>query len=212
MRRLSLETQDDEKMLLDVLNDFFEEREDGFYHKRISSEIGKYQSNAEKNRENGKKGGRPSKNKTKNNPLGSDLVSSGLPVESELKPNQKPITNNQEPSINNSSSNENDFSVIDSIQDWQQPMISEINAMIMMGSPPMPAITQDQYEYHVSRFKNYYAEKEIESANHSNQPKQSSADIYAAKLAEQRRQRDQAANTAATGCDRGYVYDMEAPL
>lgn len=50
------------------------------------------------------------------------------------------------------------------------------------------------------------------TANHSNQPKQSSADAYAAKYAEQRRQRDEAANTAATGCDRGYVYDMEAPI
>lgn len=43
----------------------------------------------------------------------------------------------------------------------------------------------------------------------NNQPKQSQADIYAAKLAEQRRQRDQSANTATTGCDRGNVYDME---
>lgn len=50
------------------------------------------------------------------------------------------------------------------------------------------------------------------TANNSNQPKQSSADAYAAKYAEQRRQRDEAANTAATGCDRGYVYDMEAPI
>ena len=48
-----------------------------------------------------------------------------------------------------------------------------------------------------------------QSANHGNQPKQSSADIYAAKLAEQRRQRDQAANTAATGSNRANVYDME---
>ena len=46
-------------------------------------------------------------------------------------------------------------------------------------------------------------------ANSQYQPKQSSADIYAAKLAEQRRQRDEAANAAATGCDRGNVYDME---
>ena len=50
------------------------------------------------------------------------------------------------------------------------------------------------------------------TANNSNQPKQSSADAYAAKYAEQRRQRDEAANAAATGCDRGYVYDMEAPI
>tara|TARA_R110002124_G_scaffold117154_2_gene274035 strand:- start:493 stop:1434 length:942 start_codon:yes stop_codon:yes gene_type:complete len=45
-----------------------------------------------------------------------------------------------------------------------------------------------------------------QSAN--SQPKQSSADIYAAKLAEQRRQRE-AANTTATGSNRANVYDME---
>lgn len=49
------------------------------------------------------------------------------------------------------------------------------------------------------------------NANHqsaNNQPKQSSADVYAAKLAEQRRQRE-ATNSTATGSDRANVYDME---
>lgn len=46
-------------------------------------------------------------------------------------------------------------------------------------------------------------------ANSQHQPKQSSADIYAEKLAEQRRQRDEAANAAATGCDRANIYDVE---
>ncbi|MFK3999833.1 replication protein [Psychrobacter namhaensis] len=49
------------------------------------------------------------------------------------------------------------------------------------------------------------------NANHqsaNSQPKQSGADIYAAKLAEQRRQRE-AANATATGSDRANVYDME---
>ncbi|MER2164897.1 MAG: hypothetical protein ABS921_12295, partial [Psychrobacter alimentarius] len=96
MRRLSLGTNDEEKMLLDVLNDFFEEREDGFYHKRINDEVEKYHTNAEKNRENGKKGGRPPKNKPKE----TQSVSDGLPVASELKPNYKPITNNQKPLTN----------------------------------------------------------------------------------------------------------------
>ena len=96
MRWLSLETPDHEKMLLDVLNDFFEEREDGFYHRRIDDEIGKYHANAEKNRENGKKGGRPPKNKPKK----TQSVSSGNQLESELNPNQEPRTNNQEPLTN----------------------------------------------------------------------------------------------------------------
>ena len=105
MRRLSLETQDHEKMLLDVLNDFFYEQEDGFYHKRINDEIEKYHTNAEKNRENGKKGGRPPKKKPKE----TQSVSDGLPVESELKPNHKPLTNNHKPLTNtNTNTNTND--------------------------------------------------------------------------------------------------------
>ena len=93
MRRLCLATHDEEKMLLDVLNDFFEEHEDGFHHKRIESEINKYQSNAEKNRENGKKGGRPPRNK----PKITQSVIDRLPVDSQINPNQKPVTTNQKP-------------------------------------------------------------------------------------------------------------------
>ena len=54
--------------------------------------------------------------------------------------------------------------MIDSIQDWQQPEITEINAMLMMGAPPVPSINDDQYTYQISKFKNYYAEKEVEGS------------------------------------------------
>lgn len=82
------------------------------------------------------------------------------------------------------------------------------------------AISSDQRcdeaisRYHQTQQTNYQGNNHAprQSANNSNQPKQSSADAYAAKYAEQRRQRDEAANAAATGCDRGYVYDMEAPI
>ena len=92
MRRLSLVGDEHELMLKNVLDDFFFECDDGYRHKRIDAELAKYQTNAEKNRENGKKGGRPSKNKPKK----TQSVIDGLPVASELKPNHKPITNNQE--------------------------------------------------------------------------------------------------------------------
>lgn len=159
MRRLSLETHDHEKMLLDVLNDFFEEREDGFYHRRIDDEIGKYHANAEKNRENGKKGGRPPKNKPKK----TQSVSSGNQLESELNPNHEPLTINQEPKNSNNNS-ASDFSVIDSIADWIHPELTEINAMLMLGAPPVPAISQADYDHQLVKFKNYYAEKEIEGS------------------------------------------------
>lgn len=92
MRRLSLVGDEHELMLKNVLDDFFFECDDGYRHKRIDAELAKYQTNAEKNRENGKKGGRPPKNKPKK----TQSVIDGLPVASELKPNHKPITNNQE--------------------------------------------------------------------------------------------------------------------
>lgn len=55
---------------------------------------------------------------------------------------------------------------------------------------------------------NYQGNSHADSQSANSQPKQSSADVYAAKLAEQRRQRE-AANTTATGSDRANVYDME---
>lgn len=60
--------------------------------------------------------------------------------------------------------NKSVYTVIDSIADWNEPAINEINAMLMMGAPPMPSITQKQYDYHSAKFKNYYAEREIEGS------------------------------------------------
>lgn len=159
MRRLMLDNPEHEIMLKNVLDDFFFECDDGFRHKRIDSEITKYHGSAQKNRENGKKGGRPPKNKPKE----TQSVSNGLPTESENNPNQEPITNNQEPKINNNNTRE-EFSVIDSIADWIHPELTEINAMLMLGAPPVPAISQADYDHQVIKFKNYYAEKEIEGS------------------------------------------------
>lgn len=52
------------------------------------------------------------------------------------------------------------------------------------------------------------ANRQSANSQRQQQPKQSSADIYAAKLAEQRRQRE-AANPTATRSNRANVYDME---
>ncbi|WP_298810496.1 DUF1376 domain-containing protein [uncultured Psychrobacter sp.] len=96
LRRLKLESEVEIEALNFVLNEFFTLEDDGYHHSRIDNEIAKYQANAEKNRENGKKGGRPPKNKPKK----TQSVSSELAVESELKPNQEPLTTNQEPLTN----------------------------------------------------------------------------------------------------------------
>jgi uncharacterized protein YdaU (DUF1376 family) len=95
-RRLRLDSEADKVALKNVLADFFTLESDGYHHTRIDRDIDHYHSNAIKNRENGKKGGRPKTEKTQS-------VASGLPVASEIKAkqtltkNQEPRTNNQEP-------------------------------------------------------------------------------------------------------------------
>jgi hypothetical protein len=72
-----------------VLKDMFVKQEDGWFHPVCDKKIKDYQAMAEKNRANGRLGGRRKK-------------PSGLPVETESEPNAKatnnykPITNNQE--------------------------------------------------------------------------------------------------------------------
>jgi uncharacterized protein YdaU (DUF1376 family) len=71
-----------------VLDDFFTLADDGWHHERCNEEIEKYHVLADRNRKNGKLGGRPKK-------------PSGLPVVTQSEPtgkatnNHKPITNNQ---------------------------------------------------------------------------------------------------------------------
>ena len=85
MRRLRLVTQEEAQALENVLSDFFS-KEDGWRHSRIDQDIVEYHAMLEKNRINGKLGGRPKKTQS---------VSSGMPDETHSKGNQEPITINQ---------------------------------------------------------------------------------------------------------------------
>lgn len=67
-----------------VLKDMFEHTENGWKSQRCDDEIARYRHNAEKNKANGSKGGRPKKN----------------PMETQWEPNQK-ATNNHKPRTNN---------------------------------------------------------------------------------------------------------------
>lgn len=107
-------TSDDERqMVANLLRFKFTKTDDGYVHERCQAEIAAYQANAEKNRENGAKGGRPPKKpkathlgakqnppetqpKPSGFPAGSDSDASGNPSETHWKGNQEPITNNQE--------------------------------------------------------------------------------------------------------------------
>lgn len=97
-RRLAARTESEMRAVDAVLADFFTKTDSGWINSRCNSVIGKYQGDAEKNRENGARGGRPKKTQS---------VSDGLNVETQTEPNinpditlttnHKPLTNNQEP-------------------------------------------------------------------------------------------------------------------
>jgi len=119
-RRLRLGTQEETTALSNVLNDFFYLSELGWNHKRIDMEIADYHSKCDKNKENGKKGGRP---KSSVEPKKTQSVILANPNESESNPNHKPITINHKPS-NKESKKENPFLLPDWINqsDWDMWM------------------------------------------------------------------------------------------
>lgn len=81
-----------------VLQEFFSRTKDGWRNKRCDVVIKDYQDMVEKNRKNGKAGGRPKANKqATENPVGFQSVPSGIPEATQVKANQEPITKNQEP-------------------------------------------------------------------------------------------------------------------
>ena len=87
-RRLGLGS-DMEPNISNVLKDFFIERENGWHHRRIDDEINEYHSQCDKNKTNGKLGGRPKK---------TQVVTSGNPELTDSNPvvtlttNHKPLT------------------------------------------------------------------------------------------------------------------------
>jgi len=93
LRRINLNVLDCEHLLENVLIDFFTEKEDGFHHKRIDAELNEYKEYLDKQSRNGKKGGRPPKIKTQNNPP-LNLANPNL---TQKKPNQEPLTTNHKP-------------------------------------------------------------------------------------------------------------------
>jgi uncharacterized protein YdaU (DUF1376 family) len=96
MRRLRLVTEDEARLLKNVLSDFFCEESNGWRHKRIDADIEDFHCKCTKNKENGKKGGRP---KSTPEPDKTQSVILGNPIESESNPNQEPLTINHKPVI-----------------------------------------------------------------------------------------------------------------
>lgn len=93
-RRLRIGSHADLAMC--ILGEFFELEPDGWHHRRCDSVISEYHGKAETSRENGKKGGRPSKRslrETQKNPAGFVREPRANPDET-LTKNQEPLTNN----------------------------------------------------------------------------------------------------------------------
>nr|HIL74272.1 DUF1376 domain-containing protein [Rhodospirillales bacterium] len=84
LRKLRLSTNHAEE-LDNVLADFFTKKKGGYCAKRIDLEIAEYHEMADKNKANGRKGGRPKKTQS---------VSDGLPKEPTGNLNYKPLTIN----------------------------------------------------------------------------------------------------------------------
>jgi len=88
-RRIRMETE----IVESVLNDMFKRTDEGFRHPRCDVEIAEYQALRERNRANGKRGGRPKtvQNQQPENPLGSQSQPSGNPKHKPETINHKPI-------------------------------------------------------------------------------------------------------------------------
>lgn len=139
LRRLCLESEDEAK-LMNVLNDFFENTDCGWIHRRVDQEILNYAAKCEKNSTNGKLGGRPKKTQS---------VIFDNQNESQKKPNQEPLTNNHKPCLkekNNKKENQN--SIRENLNDVTDQTFDDFEKLRKTKKAPLTlrAIEQIRYE------------------------------------------------------------------
>ena len=93
-RRLSAKSDDEQKAVIDVLTEMFDQTEKGWVHRRVEREITQYKAKADQARAAGKLGGRPLKKG-----VGFSDNRDGYLKEPDAKPtaNREPLTINQEP-------------------------------------------------------------------------------------------------------------------
>lgn len=168
-RRLRAITQEERDAVINVLNDFFIEQEDGFHNKRCDSEIAEYHQNANKNRENGKKGGRPRKDKPSENPEESKLYESENPEETQSvilgsenetqnNLNRKPITDNREPNINTHTQGEDENAAQENL--WVPSSEILLNVIRQsMGAQAEHVIAMPDYDFHLGNFNAHWENK-----------------------------------------------------
>ena len=108
-RRLRLQTE----VVSNVLNDMFEQHDDGWFHARCNDVIHQYHAMAEKNRLNGRLGGR------RKNPVGNPVDSQSQPI-AKATINQELETINQDKKNKRGSRLAHDWVLTKSLGEWAQ--------------------------------------------------------------------------------------------
>lgn len=178
-RRLRAITQEEKEATLNILQDFFTEQDDGFHNKRCDAEISEYHQNANKNRENGKKGGRPPKNKPKENPNSAfyaanenpketDWVSLGYENETQKNLNHKRITDNHKPiTINHSvETHTQGESTKPQEQAWSPDQVVLLNVIReSVGVQAQSVLDMPDYKFHLGNFNAHWEDKILLTEN-----------------------------------------------
>ena len=161
-RRLLIRSTDEKQALEFVLDEFFENTENGWIHNRCESELKTYQAKAESNRKNGGKGGRP-KTETKqqenenqsanqqNTPQETQSVNSGNPQKT-LTKNHKPLTNIHTHTVTREENSEP--------QSWS-PNTEHLQNVIRecQGSKSESILAMPDFKFHLGNFNAHWENK-----------------------------------------------------
>lgn len=140
-----------------VLKDMFERTEDGWRHARCDQEIEEYHRKAERNRQNGKRGGRPKSVdvEPKENPVGSQPDASG-------NLNHKPLTTNQDIILSNESMSEtpvsDGFDPKDVVEVWNE-------LAVKLAKPKVRDLTPERRQLLKMRMGQYKLEDFVQVFN-----------------------------------------------
>ena len=166
-RRLRAITQEEREAVLNVLQDFFIEQDDGFHNKRCDAEIAEYHLNANKNRENGKKGGRPPKKKPEDNPQTSEAVDCenpketqsvilGSESETQKNLNRKPLTDNRINNTHTLSASEN----ANQDESWKPDSNFLLNVIReSVGIQAQSVLDMSDFQFHLGNFNAHWENK-----------------------------------------------------
>ena len=172
-RTVLARTEDEKQAVRDVLDEFFENTENGWIHNRCKSELKTYQAKAESNRKNGAKGGRP-KTETKqqenenqsanqqNTPQENESDNSEIPKETQsvnsgnpqktLTKNHKPLTNIHTHTVTREENSEP--------QSWS-PNTEHLQNVIRecQGSKSESILAMPDFKFHLGNFNAHWENK-----------------------------------------------------